>query len=308
MNDASALDETPASDPAKSALREIFSKSFDQTTRRLIDQTASARLGEPEGVHQARSAGRRLRALLWTFRPLLDPDWTDALDQELGRFVHTLGRSRDLDVFAEDLNQTGADLAADLQPLRDDLAARRASAREELDRTLADPSFPSWIDRLIAAAEAPRTADSTLAAEFSAKPKLLSRLARRAWKPPARSARELDETSPDEEFHRVRKRVKRARYAAEAIVSGLSGRSGRRARRFARRLAKVQDILGKHQDAVVACEWIAESALAHPENPRFLIAAGRLIERYRQTVQKARAAFFSAWKRLDRPKLRKWDA
>ncbi|GAC1335940.1 MAG: CHAD domain-containing protein [Isosphaeraceae bacterium] len=305
---ASALAEPAVTARTDSATWDVFSQAVVEATRRLIAQAPSARLGEPQGVHQARSAGRRLRGLLWTFRPLLNQDWADRLDQDLSRFVHALGASRDLDVLSERLIDSAADLAADLQPLFDDLLAQRAAARVALEEALEDGPFESLIDFLTEAARTPHLADLSQADESVEDIGLLSRLAHRAWKTLAKRGRALDESTADEEFHEVRKRAKRARYAVEAIVSGLSGRSARRALRFARRLAAVQDVLGEHQDAVVSREWISTVAAAHPHNPRFQLAAGRLIERRHQVALSSRAAFFQAWKRLDQPKLRRWGS
>ena len=305
---ASALAESAAKATTDSSTWEVFSQAVVDATRRLIAQAPSARFGEPNGVHQARSAGRRLRGLLWTFRPLLNQDWADRLDQDLSRFVHALGASRDLDVLSERLTDSAADLAADLQPLFEDLLARRAAARLALDEALEDGPFESLIQCLTEAAQEPKLADLSHLDDSVDDASLLSHLARRAWKTLAKRGRALDESTADEEFHEVRKRAKRARYAVEAIVSGLSGRSARRARRFARRLAAVQDILGDHQDAVVSREWISTVAAAYPHNPRFQLAAGRLIERRHQVALASRTKFFHAWARLDQPKLRRWGS
>src|SRR4051812_41193022 len=67
--------------------------------------------------------------------------------------------------------------------------------------------------------------------------------------PPARppSARRHRHRRP---VHELRKAAKHARYAGElATATGLKGASG-----YVKRAKKVQDILGEHQDAVVAAE------------------------------------------------------
>ncbi|HEV2895873.1 MAG TPA: CHAD domain-containing protein, partial [Actinomycetota bacterium] len=53
-------------------------------TLRLFRHEAGVRIGEdPEAVHQARVATRRLRSTLRTFSSLLEPEWTDRLRDEL---------------------------------------------------------------------------------------------------------------------------------------------------------------------------------------------------------------------------------
>ena len=90
----------------------------------------------------------------------------------------------------------------------------------------------------------------------------------------------------DEELHKVRKVGKRARYAAE-----LAGRKN-----FVKRAKKLQDVLGEHQDAVVAAGRLRE--LAAEAGPGQALAAGRLVEREEERRADARAAWPKAWKKL----------
>jgi CHAD domain-containing protein len=84
----------------------------------------------------------------------------------------------------------------------------------------------------------------------------------------------------------VRKLGKRARYAGELV--------GRK--EFVRRAKALQDVLGEHQDAVVAAERLRELAASAP--PGQAVAAGRLVERERERRAEARAAWRKAWTRL----------
>jgi CHAD domain-containing protein len=63
-------------------------------------------------------------------------------------------------------------------------------------------------------------------------------------------ARKQGNAPDDEALHRLRIGVKRLRYAAELVAPA----AGRQAQLAARRLAKVQDVLGEHNDACVAGE------------------------------------------------------
>ena len=58
---------------------------------------------DPEGVHHARVATRRLRSDLRTFRTVLDQEWTAALREELGWLGGELGAARDAGVLLERL-------------------------------------------------------------------------------------------------------------------------------------------------------------------------------------------------------------
>ena len=74
------------------------------TQRLLANDPVVRQDSDPEGVHQARVATRRLRSDLRTFGALLDPDWTDALRAELGWIGGLLGAVRDADVLLERLD------------------------------------------------------------------------------------------------------------------------------------------------------------------------------------------------------------
>src|SRR5204863_5643761 len=81
------------------------------------------------------------------------------------------------------------------------------------------------------------------------------------WKAVARSARAAEATPTDEALHTLRIRTKRARYAAEALEPFV----GKPAARFARSAGRLQDVLGRHQDAVVAIEKLSDVAVRTPE-------------------------------------------
>jgi CHAD domain-containing protein len=96
-----------------------------------------------------------------------------------------------------------------------------------------------------------------------------------------------DEPS-DEELHAIRKQGKRTRYAFELAGDG----------KLVKRAKALQDVLGAHQDSVVAEERLR--ALAGAEHPIDALVAGRLIERERERRAEARAAWRKAWRRLER--------
>ena len=76
----------------------------------------------------------------------------------------------------------------------------------------------------------------------------------------------------DDALHEVRKTAKKARYAAELAEPV----AGKRAARFVKQAKAFQDVVGEHQDAVVAEERLRE--LAATRSGSSLLAAGRLIE------------------------------
>ena len=104
----------------------------------------------------------------------------------------------------------------------------------------------------------------------------------------------------DEELHRVRIRGKRARYAAE-LAEPLAGK---RARRFVQEAKRFQDVVGEHQDAVVAEERIRALAGRRKAGLAF---AGRAARRAPgHAAREARAALPAAWARLEKRGRRAW--
>ncbi|MEU9502875.1 CYTH and CHAD domain-containing protein [Streptomyces sp. NPDC048196] len=208
----------------------------------------------PDSVHQMRVATRRLRSTFRSYAKVLDRAVTDPIGAELKWLAGELGAGRDQEVLAERLR---AGLAEVPRTLRlGPVAARlrlwsernRAGARDRLLAALDDPRYLALLDRLHALLEDPplRTAAKRPASEAAARAVLKDyrRLAGRvaaALDAPAGRAR-------DEALHSARKAAKRARYAAEAARPAL----GKPAKKFAKRIKKVQQLLGDHQDSVVA--------------------------------------------------------
>jgi CHAD domain-containing protein len=285
-------------DPAGDAVRAAIARGV----RRIVLNDARTRLGEVEPLHQMRVGTRRLRSDLRTFRDLLDEEWTNELREELRWLGGALGAVRDLDVMLEQLRGDGADLEPHLDGLFETLEARREVARERLLAVLRGPRYVRLLDRLVeAAARPPLTAAATQPSG-----KALPPLAARSWRRLARAGRALDDSSPDEDYHEVRKRAKRARYAAEAVAPALGSGHERRAKRFARRAAGVQDVLGVLQDCVVAQDTIEQFVSEHPQHGRTDLGAGRLLEREYGARGRARKDFAGAWRKLDRKQLRSW--
>jgi CHAD domain-containing protein len=240
------------------------------------------RLGaDPEELHKQRVATRRLRSLVRSARPVLDdPIRAERLRDELRWLGALLGEVRDRDVLIDYLVAELATLeeAAAFGAVLELLDGERDEAREQL----------------IGAFDGPRYA--TLLAQLERLPGLkegasLERVAADDYRRLRRAARRLDAKATDEELHRLRIRAKRARYAAEAVGAK---------KEFVDRAKDLQDVLGEHQDAVVAEERIRDLLARVRGTGRTALAAGRLIERQRLRRANARRAWPKAWKRLER--------
>ena len=276
--------------------------------RRLVLHDPYVRLGDdPEGVHQARVATRRLRSDLRTLSPLLDPAAVGRWRSELSWLGGLLGGVRDLDVLEprlareigdlwsppDDAGRTGGDgREALLQLVRSERGVRRAV----LVDVLGSARYLGLLDELVAAAAAPPLAVGVDADDRAAP--MAAKLTRRAWRRLRRAVPGRRDDPADADLHEVRKRAKQARYAAELADDVLRGELAS----LADRLGELQDVLGELQDAVAAAAWLADVAARVDGDAAFL--AGRLFERQVQRRVEARAAWWDDWRRARRPSLR----
>ena len=270
------VDETPKG-PLESLRRRLRAQ-----LREVLAHDPGTRLGrDPESLHDMRVAVRRSRALLRAGRPLYRNDVTE-FTEELRWLGERLGAVRDLDVLLERLRAETDDLQpADRTGSRALLRAlerRRTSARRALLKALSSERYLTLLDRFATEAGAldPSGDDATL-----------DDLAKRELKKLRRDVRATSDDPADNDLHALRKRGKRVRYAYE-----LAGRS-----KAVKEAKAFQDVLGEHQDSVVAETTLRELASAAPERA---IVAGRLIERERARRAEARSSWRKAWARLAR--------
>ena len=251
--------------------------------REILAHDPGTRLGlDPESLHDMRVAVRRSRALLRAGAPLIATD-TRVLSEELKWIGQVLGDVRDLDVLIERLQaeatQLGREDARAADGLVRTLERERKRKRTAMLKALDGERYAALIDRLVATLDelAPADADTTLGA-----------LAQKQMKKLRRAVDALDDDPPDEALHDLRKRGKRARYAAE-----LADRSA-----IVKRAKEFQDVLGEHQDSVVAEHRLR--TLGAVAKPAQALAAGRLVELERARQADARSSWRDAWRRLDR--------
>ena len=143
-------------------------------------------------------------------------------------------------------------------------------ARSALLQELRSPDYDQLLDTLVVIAARPPIAAEPPGLAGQRAADLAAGLIRRPWRRLKRAAKALGKHSPDPQWHAVRIRAKQCRYAAEAVAPVC----GHQARRFAAAVAAVQDILGDHQDTVVAEAWLRNAGAG--VSPA-CIAAGELI-------------------------------
>ena len=239
-----------------------------------------------EAVHRMRAAVRRLRSILRASRPLFTAAWVDRLRQELDWLGAALGDVRDLDVLGAHLrSRLGPMRAAEraaahrlLRRLRDD----RVRARQVLLTAMRSARYARLLHRLTTALDHPRIRRDSIS---------LVGITADTFGKLRKAVRRLPDEPDDEELHRVRIKVKRARYAAELVQPT----AGRRGKRFIEAAKELQDILGEHQDAVVAEAYVSRAA---DQSSAIRPVRDRLVEHQRARRERARQAFDETWPRL----------
>ena len=283
---------------ASSTAGEVVRHTIAVSVASLMRHDPGVRLGDdPEDVHRARVATRRLRSQLRTFRGLLDPAWTTNLRNDLRWLGAGLGAVRDKQVMAQRFRRHAVALGDDDGPvvaeLSDELQAESEEARARLVLDMRSDRYVDLVERLVDASRSPALtmeADQPAAA-------VLPTLAKRDWKKLAKGVSLLPKSPGGGELHRVRILAKHARYAAEAAEPI----AGKKSARFAQAATELQDVLGDHQDSITAQGWLRDAG----QGTRAFVA-GQLCAIERESAARDRAAWPRTWKKLDRKTLRRW--
>ena len=269
---------------------------------RLVAHEAGVRSGDdPEDVHQARVAVRRLRSVLRTFGDVLEPAWSMPLRGELRWLGRLLGDVRDAEVLGDRLRSHSEWIAEEDRPIVERLIGRlntrRDGARARLIEQLAADRYRSLVEALEGAAREPAVLPEVAAVQgdVALRPGL-----EKLWKRLDGAIERAVTEGTDEALHVVRIRSKRVRYAAEAVKPVF----GKPARRFARAATALQNVLGQHQDAVVARAWLRRAAAT---TPAAAFVAGELAALEASAARSARSKWPAAWRSLSRKKLRFWS-
>ena len=290
----------PQSLSKSSTAESLVSYAIADSLRRLFSNEPMVHLeDEPETVHQARVATRRLRSDLATLGGLLKPKALNELRGDLRDLGRRLGDLRDADVMLERLQKSVSKL-----PTRDRQSAQiylhllgdeRQKVRKRALQYLSSGRYADTVDELIGAVDHPPVREPELLAS-----EVLPPVVTRRWKALDRRVVGLGADPANEELHRVRIDAKRCRYAAELAAPVV----GEDAARLGRALADLQTALGDLQDAVVLERWLRIAAAKLPDGHS---EAGQLlVEREQVRARKAREAWRLPWDRIAEEGLATW--
>jgi CHAD domain-containing protein len=252
--------------------------------------------GDIEDVHRIRVAARRMRTLLIAVRKIVSAEWVDPLLSGLKWLGGVFGRVRDLDVQMDYFKREAEELKArDRRPLerfQSHLKAEREKAYQMALEEMKSARYVGFISKLQDAAERPAVEDLDYT---------LRDAAARQFRKLRNTVRSLKPSPSDAELHRVRIKTKRARYAAELA----QGRDGKAIVRFIKRAGRLQELLGRHQDAVLAERYV-EGFLKYQGRRQAAFTAGLLAARASQRREEVREDFWPSWKRLKKRGKRAW--
>lgn len=278
--------------PAPGSAGEVVVDYLKAQVNALTARDPQVRRAEDDAVHQARVAARRMRSALKAFKSLL-PGTEDA-QEELKWLGNVLGEVRDLEVIRArfDGHFTGLDPDLVVGPVRQrlggDLEAKEEEAYAQVREVLGGARYFALLDSLDALVADPPLSD--LAAKGAGAP--LEKIADKGWKRVVDAydtAQAIEDAEQREiAMHDVRKAAKRARYTAEVVGLG----------DLAKRAEAVQEVLGRHQDGVVAQGVLAEEAESARQAGEDTFTYGILVGIERATAERAHAEFPGVWAKV----------
>ncbi len=233
-----------------------------------LNETILRRTPDPDALHQARVALRRLRSALSIFKPVVADDRFAHLAGELKWLAGSLGPARDLDVLCKTLGKAAN---SKISTARDDaytaaLAALDSQRTRDLTIGIVEwTALGEWrmqpLDRAKLDTPAVLFASETIAT-------LRRRMKRRG--------RDLDQID-DEARHKIRITAKKLRYATGFFRSLYPDkRSRRRFKAFVKHLQALQDHLGVLNDLATAPALIERFGLDRKAAPSSLERDGIL--------------------------------
>ena len=261
---------------------------------------------DSEFLHDFRVAVRRTRAGLNQLKNLLPEKISTTYAEFFSWLGQITGATRDLDVyllnFAHYKSSLPESIRDDLNPLYDFLLGKQKKAHKELADKLRSAKYLNTISdwEQYLKAQAPFKP-----AEHNAKLTIKQLADRRLWKNYKRVLQEgdaIDELSPSEALHDLRKSCKKLRYLLEFFQSLYSEQQ---IKHFIKNLKGLQELLGNFQDYSVqehALKQFSEEMLSNHIHANTLLAMGVLIQNLDTLRSCARADFsskFSTFKHED---------
>jgi CHAD domain-containing protein len=254
---------------------------------------------DAEFLHDFRVAVRRTRSVLRELRGVFPREPLARWRTEFRWLQQVTGPARDLDVyvleFDEFRNALPEAFRADLEPLLSVLRTRRLIARREMVRELrserATSLLAGWKAFLDGLVELPEDDRPDAARPIGS---VAGARIRAVYRRMVRMGRAIDDSSPPEALHELRKKGKELRYLLELFGAPLYPSDV--VKPMIKTLKSLQDVLGRHQDREVQISMLrslTSEVSALPGGDAALMAMGLLVERLGEDERAARAEFAS---------------
>ncbi|MEU9893190.1 CYTH and CHAD domain-containing protein [Streptomyces phaeochromogenes] len=228
----------------------------------IIELDPAVRRDLYDSVHSMRVATRRMRSAFRSYGKVLDRAVTDPIGDELKWLAGELGVDRDQEVLTERLAAAIDTLprAQLIGPVRTRIRtwshARRSGSRRRLIAVL---DGRRYLD-LLTALDTLLATPPLLKAASGAPEKVISKAVRKDFDKLSGLVSEAIELPPgpdrDLAIHEARKKAKRTRYSAESATPAL----GKPAKSLSSDMKSLQNLLGEHQDSVMAREALRDVA------------------------------------------------
>jgi len=252
---------------------------------------------DSEFLHDLRVSVRRSRAVQRELRGVFPPAGLEKFRVEFRWLQQATGDARDLDVHVLEFDAMRAlvpeSMRDDLEPLLGVLSARRTHAHYRLVGDLRSERtsrlLSGWrvfLDGLTDADESDRPDAARPIAEVAGE------RIRKVYRQMVRMGEAIDESSPAEQYHELRKKGKELRYLLELF--GVSLFDAEVVKPMVRTLKGLQDVLGRHQDRevqVALLRSLAPEVAKAERGEEALMALGALIARLAEDEQAARDEF-----------------
>jgi CHAD domain-containing protein len=233
---------------------DVVTAYLDARIGDFIAHDPGVRMGTPDSVHKMRSATRRARSALATYRKLFNRSAVRELQAELKWLGQTLGPARDAEVMLERLRQHVLELPEEqrsgllAQMIEQELvAAHNAGYRNVLETIRTDRYF-----RLLGSLEDFRDHPPAKPHAFRPARKVTAKLVNKAAERVEHARKAVKgaagRAARDTALHEVRKDAKRLRHAGESVTEI----HGKRAAKLTKAAGRLQTVLGDHQDSVMA--------------------------------------------------------
>ncbi|MFC8245718.1 CYTH and CHAD domain-containing protein [Streptomyces chartreusis] len=232
----------------------------------IVELDPAVRQDAEDSVHSMRVATRRMRSTFKSFGKVLDRAVTDPISDELKWLAGELGVDRDREVLNERLSAALDEVPHTLVsgPVAERVSHwagdRPGGASSRLIGILDSRRYLALLDAVDAL-----LVDPPLREKAGKKPgKVLPKAVKKDFGKVSALVEQAVELDPgsdrDVAIHEARKKTKRTRYAAEVAVPAL----GKPAKDLVKTMKSLQNLLGEHQDSVMARQTLRElSAVAH---------------------------------------------